>query len=86
MTQATEEAYTVMQRVMSYFVATPSCGLLLAPGMVVKMIKPTQVTMIHSVMGRATFLNYCLIQDETVELSRTSKMCCQKVLRPSVRP
>jgi hypothetical protein len=31
MTQATEEAYTVMQWVMSYCVVTPGCGLLLAP-------------------------------------------------------
>jgi hypothetical protein len=71
MTQATEEAYEVMQQVMEYCVATPSCGLLLAlegewsgredGKLIIKGMSDTTYASDydtrHSVMGHATFLN-----------------------------
>jgi Reverse transcriptase (RNA-dependent DNA polymerase) len=71
MTQATEESYEAMQRVMAYCVATPSRGLLLAPEgqwsgcedeeLIFKGMSNTTYASDYdtrrSVMGRATFLN-----------------------------
>jgi hypothetical protein len=71
MTQATEESYEAMQRVMAYCVATPSRGLLLAPEgqwssredeeLIIKGMSDTTYASDydtrHSVMGRMTFLN-----------------------------
>jgi hypothetical protein len=71
MTQATEEAYLAMQRVMAYCVDTPKRGLLLAPKgtwngdnsdeLVVKGMSDTTYASDYdtrrSVMGRMTFLN-----------------------------